>query len=183
MTATVDDIRATTPDGLADLATQLTEHNRAFSGALNAMRIAVDQVTSRSWSGDASQRAAETSLAHHIAGSHIAAAVDGRIEAVGDAAAALSAAKKTVVDWADRAAAACCTVCPDGHVIAPMVHVSAVGRSNALQIAQLAANSKAREFEAHLLPARGTGAEQSRSRDQRGDVRTRYRNGTGEDVR
>ncbi|MBY8862178.1 hypothetical protein K7711_37290 [Nocardia sp. CA2R105] len=153
MTATVDDIRATTPDGLIDLAAQLTEHNRAFSGALNGMRTAVDQVTSRSWSGDGSQRAAETSLAHHIAGSHIAAAVDGQIEAVGDAAAALSAAKKTVVDWADRAAAAGCTVRPDGHVIAPMVHVSAVGRSNALQIAQLAANSKAREFESHLLPA------------------------------
>lgn len=156
--ATVDQIRAANPDALLAAADALTGKNRTFTSMLDQMRGSVDDAMN-SWQGDGAAKASTTSLTHHIAGSAIATAVDAQIEALGNAAAALAPARRTVVTYDDQAKAAGCTVAPDGHVTPPTIFRPATRPANpdiftsVKLLAQAAADERARQIEAHLVPA------------------------------
>jgi uncharacterized protein YukE len=156
--ATVDQIRATNPEALVTTASALTAKNRMFSSILDQMRRGVDDTMSN-WKGDGAAAASTTSLANHLAGSALATAIDAQIEALGNAAAALGPARQTVVAYDDQAKAGGCTVAPDGHVTAPPIFRPTTCQAHpdpitsTLLAVQAAADERAREIEAHLVPA------------------------------
>ncbi|WP_024801197.1 alpha/beta hydrolase [Nocardia sp. BMG51109] len=118
MTLTVSRIRAGDPDRFATAATQLTQLNQKFITTIADVNSDFDTAL-ENWHGAGASKASIRKTGDTVAATHISTAVADQVDALNDAAAALGAARKVVVDTADAAIADGCTVSEDGHVSAP----------------------------------------------------------------
>ncbi|WP_336879885.1 alpha/beta hydrolase [Rhodococcus globerulus] len=147
--ATISQVRAWDPTGLAAAATALEQKNRDFMHAVESAHRAVDFALDQ-WKGEASAAASARALADSIAATHLTTGVFAEADALSEAAAALGPARAAVIDIADSAIAEGMAVADDGRVSAPRY-----GSGNtALDIlGQAAFDEKAHSFEARLVPA------------------------------
>ncbi|MFE4500944.1 alpha/beta hydrolase [Rhodococcus sp. NPDC056743] len=157
--ATISQVRQWNPTALESAAATISTNNRTFRQSLESMNTDVDN-TLQHWEGDGAAAASARALADCLTGNHIFTAVFAESDALAEAAAALGAARSTVLGIVDDALARGMRVSDSGHVTAPTF---GSGEALADLFFQAQMNDQAKQIEARLIPALNTADEVDRS--------------------